>query len=56
MPKTVHEYRTIKLKNGLIVTVESWLKTPMAKKLGIDTITEAVDYFTKKGLRKISKY
>jgi hypothetical protein len=53
LTKTIHEFRTIKLKEGLVESIEKFLDTTRAKKLGITTITDAVDYFCKNGIDKL---
>jgi len=52
LPKTIKEYRSIKLKEGLVESIEDYLETEHAKKLGIDSISEAVRYIIMQYLDK----
>lgn len=50
--KTVKVFRTIKLKEGLVESIEEFLESKEAYRLGLTTITDTIDYFTKTGIQK----
>ena len=50
MTDKIREYRTIKLREGLVNSVEKFLKTKKARDLGLVSIVDVIDYYTKKGM------
>ena len=47
---TVKRFRTIKLPESLVKSLEEFQKTDKAKKLGLHSITSTVEYFVRKGI------
>jgi len=48
----VKVFRSIRINEKLVNTCEKFLKTRKAKKLGIETIKDAVEYYARIGLKK----
>ena len=46
----VKTFRTIRISDKLVSSCEKFLNTRKAKKLGIETIKDAVEYYTRRGL------
>lgn len=44
------EFRSVRISEKLVKTCEKFLKTKKADKLGIETIKDAIEYFTRKGM------
>ena len=50
--KMVKVYRTVRISDKLVQTVERFLKTNKAQRLGLETIKDVIEYYTRKGLEK----
>jgi len=46
----VKEFRSVRISDNLIKTCEEFLKTKKADKLGILTLKDSIEYFTRKGM------
>jgi len=47
MPKT---FRTIRISDKLVTSCEKFLKTKKAEKLGLETIKDVIEYYTRNGM------
>ena len=44
-------FRSLRISEGLIKTFEKFLKSKEAKRLGIETLKDAIEYYARKGLQ-----
>ncbi len=44
----------IRISDGLIISFENWLQTKDAEKAGIDSLKDALEYFTRLGMKSIT--
>jgi len=47
----VKEFRSIRISDKLVVRLEKYLTTREANDLGIETVKDALEYHTRKGLQ-----
>jgi len=47
----VKEFRSIRISDKLVVRLEKYLQTREANDLGIETVKDALEYHTRKGLQ-----
>jgi len=43
-------FRTIRISDGLVRSCEKFLHTKKAEKLGLETIKDVIEYYTRKGM------
>ena len=43
-------FRTIRISDKLVTSCEKFLKTKKAEKLGLETIKDVIEYYTRKGM------
>lgn len=48
----VKEFRSVRISDNLVSTCEKFLKTKKAKKFGLESIKDVVEYYTRKGMEK----
>ena len=48
-------WRTIRIDDDIVIACETFINTPMNKKLGLKTPKEVVEYFTRQGIEKYFK-
>ena len=48
----VKKFRTIRISNKLVISCEKFLKTKQAEKLGLETIKDVIEYYTRQGMEK----
>ena len=48
----VKTFRSIRISDKLVSTCEKFLNTRKANKLGLETIKDVVEYYTRKGMEK----
>ncbi len=46
-------FRSVRISDKLVKTCEKFLKTRKADKLGLETIKDVIEYYTRKGMEKI---
>jgi len=47
----IKTFRSIRISDGLIIEMEDWLESSENKKLGIESIKDALEYHARKGLQ-----
>ena len=47
----VKEFRSIRISDKLVVSLEKYLRTREADKLGLETVKDALEYHTRLGLK-----
>ena len=43
-------FRTIRISDKLVTSCKKFLKTKKAEKLGLETIKDVIEYYTRKGM------
>ena len=48
----VKEFRTVRITSNLVTSCELFLETEKAKRLGLESIKDVIEYYTRKGIEK----